>query len=75
MYVNHFCNLFFTALQNSLNELRSQLEETCHQNRRLQESYDAEIDKTRDLNSTLEKLKFDLNQTKSEAEEYKTKVG
>jgi len=65
---------WLTALQNSLREMQNQLEETCHQNRKLQESNDDEVERCRVLNSTLDKLRLELNQTKEEAEEYKTKV-
>ena len=61
-------------MQNSLNEMRGQLEEACRQNRKLQEGNDDEMERSRMLNSTLEKLRHELDQTKEEAEEYKAKV-
>ena len=68
----------FLALQGEVKELRGQLEETCRQNRKLQEHYDEEMDRSVALNSSLKKLNSELDQNKAHtaqiAEEYEAKV-
>ena len=71
------CN-FVLALTNEVSDLRSQLQEACRQNRKLQERCDEETDNSRQLNANLERLSRDLDESKSQAkqkiEEYETKV-
>jgi len=65
-------------LQLEVQDLHGQLRDSCRDNRRLQEQCDSEVDQSRELRVSVEKLNDEIAVVRKEAEskvdEYKEKV-